>query len=155
MSNLQPHTRPSAYHVRDSNIHGKTPSVLKWNYDGSILASSSSDEKKTILSSLDSSGSLRNFQVVVTQPTVNAIVWSPTDMKRFAVIGKDKYVELWDVRQSTPTNKIPIKQGENEHAAFSPDGKYLTVSSYDKTFAVVDIQQGCRIEQNIVLAYQV
>jgi WD40 repeat protein len=85
--------------VKDINIHTKPVVDLKWNNDGSYIGSISSDRSIKI-SQLDSSGGAKVSHTIPTNVHYSLICWNPANNSRFALIGDERTVELWDVRGS-------------------------------------------------------
>jgi WD40 repeat protein len=83
--------------AKDLNFHTKIVLDLKWNNDGSYIGSVSSDRSIKICQ-LDSSGGAKVSHSISTNVHYSQICWNPTNNSRFALIGDEKTVELWDVR---------------------------------------------------------
>lgn len=95
--------------IRDAITHSKTVADIRWNNDGSFLASASFD-KNVKIGSLDVTGnvlfffySFYNIQLkpinsFTTSGSINQMCWHPLDDSILSVLGDDKFVELWDVR---------------------------------------------------------
>ena len=79
-----------------------------WSPDGKYLGACFTD-KQVKICQLEFSGTLRVIQTLPCSLSVRQVIWNPTDYQRFAIIGMDKVIELWDVRAPRATSKIPCK----------------------------------------------
>ena len=85
------------YVSKDLRIHDKMLNSCNWSGDGKYLGACFTDRQVKICQ-LESSGSVRVIQTLPCGHSVKHVIWNPTDNQRFAIVGADKFIELWDVR---------------------------------------------------------
>lgn len=94
----------SSYQIKDVSGFSKMLFHLKWNTDGSYLASICGDRTVRINSLEENSGNLSAIQTIPTQVLMTQVSWNPKNNSRLAICSDDKLVELWDVRGNISLN---------------------------------------------------
>jgi THO complex subunit 3 len=134
------------YNVKDLNMNNqKTLSSCEWSGDGKYIGTCFSD-KQVKIAQLEPSGSVRVIQSIACNHSMKRVIWNPVDNTRFAITGQDKSIELYDVRVSRATSKIP-SLGDNVHASWSPNGNYLVTANYNNNLCVFDTRDSKMIKK--------
>lgn len=81
---------------------------------------------------------LKVIQNIAAKEMTTTICWCPIEFNKFCIAGEDKLIEIWDVRASRATAKIP-SLGHNIYCSWSPDGKYVATGNNSDTLAVFDV----------------
>ena len=123
--------------LKEVNFHTRPLTCLNWNKDGQYLASASSD-KTCKIGAIEQSGNMKSIQSITLTASCAQVCWSPIDPVRFALVGDDKAVELYDVRASRAASKL-TSLGSNLYSAWSPDGKYLAVLNRSDSIVIIDV----------------
>ena len=126
-----------SHSVRETALHTKPITDIKWNCDGSYLSAASYD-KTVKIHILESNGSIKMLQSIPCIATPSQICWHPNNPERFAIISDDKNVELWDVKGTSAVLKIPTLGG-NINISWSPDGKYLAVGNKADNLIIIEV----------------
>ncbi len=108
--------------------------AMVFSKDGSVLASSGNDE--SILVRRVSDGSLVN-KISTAQPNVGSIAFSP-DAKRIVSANVSGPVQAWDTYSPSPGTAIDVPAEKRWTVRFSPDGKLLSIASWDGTVRLLD-----------------
>lgn len=130
---------------KDLRIHDKMLNNCNWSGDGKYLGACFVDRQVKI-SQLDPSGSLRVIQSVPCGHSVRQVIWNPMDHQRFAIVGADKFIELWDVRAPRASSKIPSTL-DNGDASWSPNGAYIVAGNYNNQLCVFDTKEAKLIKK--------
>lgn len=133
-------------------LHTRPLTDLKWNRDGDFLASVSKD-KTTKVSALKPDGSLKLVHTVPSSHMPAKLSWHPLLPICFAVCGEDKNVDIWDVRATRATTRIP-SLGNNINLSWSPDGKSLAVGNNSDKLIVLDTTTG-KCSQPLSFNYEI
>ena len=127
------------YVSKDLRIHDKMLNSCNWSGDGKYLGACFSDRQVKICQ-LESSGTVRAIQTIPCSHSIKKLIWNPTDNQRFAILGADKCIEMWDVRAPRATSKIQ-SPSDNVDASWSPDGSYIVTATYSNHLCVFDTRE--------------
>ena len=123
--------------MRETALHTKQITDIKWNCDGSYLSAASYD-KTVKIHSYESNSSIKLLQSIPCNVTPSQVCWHPNNSERFAIISDEKNVELWDVKGVSAVLKIPTLGG-NIYISWSPDGKYLAVGNKSDNLIIIEV----------------
>ena len=123
--------------IKDTAVHVKPSERLHWSSDGSLLLSLSTDRTLKMLEYSPSLGSLRVLPAVSCS-AVGAACFHPLDRSRFAAVGDEKDVALWDSFEGRVINRIHCGMVHNQDVAWSPDGHYISISNDHDYVGVID-----------------
>ena len=140
------------YLSKDLRIHDKAINTCTWSGGGKYLGVCFQDKHARICQ-LEPSGIIRSIQTIPCSNSIRKIVWNPHDNQRFAIVGSDKVIELWDVRAPRPTSKIPCLC-DNVDASWSPDGAYIVTGNYSNQLCVFDTRE-MKMVKKMPLLYEV
>ena len=140
------------YLSKDLRIHDKTINTCTWSGGGKYLGVCFHDKHARICQ-LEPSGTVRSIQTIPCSSSVKKIIWHPNDNQRFAIVGNDKFIELWDVRAPRPTSKISCSP-DNVDASWSPDGSYIAMGNYSNQLCVFDTRE-TKMVKKMQLLYEV
>ncbi|KNC85727.1 hypothetical protein SARC_02101 [Sphaeroforma arctica JP610] len=112
---------------------------VAWSYDGTQLASASSDNTIKIWHPLLAQNNEINSLTGHTGP-VEHMSFNPKIYNQLFTCSQDKSVRLWDTKTATCTNNTATK-GENIFSAWSPDGKYIAFVNSNDVLTVVDVRK--------------
>jgi THO complex subunit 3 len=126
---------------------------LKWNVDGSYLGVVSS-VKNVKIGQLEGSVSMKCVHTVPITTFMSMMCWHPTEPARFALCGDDKNIEIWDVRSSRPTQKLPTS-GRNLNMSWSPDANYLAVANQTDVISILDVRMVGSVKKIVRFPYMV
>ena len=87
----------SRYSVQDVAGYNKRVKDVKWNTEGKYFLTASSDHSARV-GQLDNSGATKHVHTIPFGGEIEQTFWNPAQDNRFAIIGEDKTIELWDVR---------------------------------------------------------
>ena len=123
-----------------AGLHTRQVTDLKFNNAGEYLATVSKD-KTTKVSALKPDGSLKLIHTVPSSSVPTKMAWHPLQPACFAVRGEDKNVDIWDVRATRATARIP-GIGNHINLSWSPDGKSIAAGNNSDKLVVFDVQAG-------------
>lgn len=127
--------------------HSNEVNAIKWDPQGSLLASCSDDMSLKIWSP-NSDNCVHDLQA--HEKEIYTIKWSPTgpgtnNPSRNLVLASasfDSTVRLWDVEQGRCLYKLTRHSEPVYSVSFSPDGKYLASGSFDKCVHIWSVDTG-------------
>uniref|UniRef100_A0A7S3M2X7 Anaphase-promoting complex subunit 4-like WD40 domain-containing protein n=1 Tax=Spumella elongata TaxID=89044 RepID=A0A7S3M2X7_9STRA len=125
---------------KDVAGYNKVLLELCWNREGNYLGMISSDRSVKV-GQLDKSGTFQNVHNIPTTTTMTQLCWNPVDDSRIGMCGEDKYVELWDVRASKASMKLPTS-ANNISIGWSPCGTFMAVGNKSDLVTVFDLRTG-------------
>lgn len=123
--------------TKDTVVHVKPSERLVWSLDGILLLSLSTDRTLRLLEYSASLGVLR-LVPTVSCSAVGAACFHPLDRSRFAVVGDEKDVALWDSTEGRVVNRIHCGMVHNQEVVWSPDGRYIAVSNDHDYVGIID-----------------
>lgn len=139
-TSLWPHT------IRDAGLLTvKSLSDIRWNCDGTFIGCVCND-KSVKIGQLEVTGIIRSIHSVPCNNSVVQVCWHPSDASRFAVIGTDKAVELWDVCAASPVSKL-VTLGHNINGAWAPNGQYLALGNKSENICIYDVREAKLIKK--------
>ena len=140
----------NSYSIRDISIHTKPLADVKWNCDGSLLATAGYD-KNIKIHSLDNSSSsasniLKLLQTITCTSTPTQLCWHPNNNNKFAIISDERNVEIWEVKGRHASMKIN-SLGGNINISWSIDGKYLAVGNKADNLIILEVATGKQLKK--------
>lgn len=125
--------------IRDISLHTKPFSDARWNCDGSYIGTASLD-KNVKIGQLELTGNIRSVHSVPCSGSIAQVCWHPLDPNRYAIVGSDKTMEVWDIRATRPTSKLTTL-GNNINASWSPDGQYIALGNKSDNLVIMDMKE--------------
>ncbi|KAK4057158.1 hypothetical protein OIO90_001653 [Microbotryomycetes sp. JL221] len=124
-----------------SNGHRSQVRCVAWNCDGRRLASGAQDGSLRVWQPDKDSRSSVEYRGHTGD--VSLVRWNPVHPERFAscsATASDKSLHFWDMRQGNrPTHTVQT-DGENIQMTWSPDGKFVVVSSRRDIMSWIDVE---------------
>eukprot|EP01038_Epipyxis_sp_PR26KG_P009553 gene9553-12866_t len=131
-----------AYSQTDINVHSKYILDMKWNSDGSYIASLSADNSLKINQIDASTAAAKVVQVMPIQKVYDygLLCWHPTENNKISVVGDtNKYIEFWDVKARNANAKL-LSGGGAICCSWSPCGNLFATGTRNDVVNVFDIR---------------
>lgn len=118
-------------------VHVKPADLLAWSADGKHLLSLFTDNAiKTM--EYTQPNALKVISSITPSSPIRHACFNPVDSQKFVLVGEEKQIEIWDVRQLRVTSKVPCSMGSNLDVVWSPDGKYIAISNEYEYIGLID-----------------
>jgi THO complex subunit 3 len=124
--------------------HRKFVHSLRWNCDGSKLASGSVDTTVRIwVINLENGVVITSQELRGHSDNVSQLCWHPNNPSILATASSDKTVRIWNDGKQI---RCIITSGMNINIAFSSDGKYIGVGNKEDLISIIDYESGSIIK---------
>ncbi|OQR92664.1 hypothetical protein THRCLA_08643 [Thraustotheca clavata] len=130
--------------------HNKLAYALGWNYNGSFLASGSTDRSVRVW---DADTNMLITECLGHNDSVNQLVWDPTSTNRVASACNDKSMRIWDVKSAKSTANLSFSS-EIMNLAYTNDGKYIAAGHNDSVINLIDTRKN-KVVRRIVNPFDV
>lgn len=137
------------------SCHKASVHSLRWNPDGSILASGGKDKCVHLHRITESElHSEQRYSNMGHTNDIDQLCWNPENSNVLATASVDKTVKVWDVRYTDPIMSIKTKN-ENMTVCWSNDGSTIAVADKGEVVSFIDTRIGYKIVKDQKFQFEV
>lgn len=133
------------------NIHS-----IRWNPDGTLLASGGKDKTVHLhkISGADIKLELRMNASNGHTGDIDQLCWNPENSVLLATASIDRYVKIWDARAVEPVASVKMKN-ENMTVCWSNNGSTIAAADKSEVVSFIDTRAGFRIFKDQKFQFEV
>lgn len=125
--------------------HSNAVNTIRWNKDGTLLASCSDDQTAKIWSLSTPDGCV--MELSEHSKEIYTLAWSPASISSpLATASFDHTVKLWDPALGTCLHTLQRHSEAVYSCVFTPDGRYIATGAFDGKVNIWNVNDGTLVK---------